>query len=123
MGCAIQSCVERTQAANPARYITPSDPPMMILHGESDPLVPHHQGQLLYMALNKACREAVFVSLPKAGHGPWHTILTDDATREGATRRSTAVADCTVSNPALLTPTWKMVVDFLDSHLKRAVAR
>lgn len=41
---------------------------MMILHGRSDPLVPHNQGELLYMARN--------------------------------------------------TPTWKTVVEFLDTRLK-----
>jgi acetyl esterase/lipase len=118
VGCPIQSCAERTQAANPARHITAADPPLMILHGGSDPLVPHNQGELLYMALNKACRDAVFVSLPKAGHGPWNAFLTDDAVREGATRRSTSSAGCTVTNPTLVTPTWTMVIDFLDQYLK-----
>ena len=47
------------------RYVTAADPPVMILHGGSDPLVPHHQGEQLYMALNKACRDGVFISLPK----------------------------------------------------------
>src|SRR5262245_9983574 len=70
VGCAIQSCPEKVRAADPARYITPADPPMMILHGGSDPLVPHNQGERLYMALNKACLDAAFISLPKAGHGP-----------------------------------------------------
>jgi acetyl esterase/lipase len=119
VGCAIQSCPEKTQAANPVRYISAADPPLMILHGGSDPLVPHHQGELLYMALNKACRDAVFVSLPKAGHGPWNGFLTNDAIREGATRRSTSSMGCTVTNPTLVTPTWQMVIEFLDASLKK----
>ena len=89
VGCAIQTCAEKVQAANPARYVSPADPPTLILHGGSDPLVPHNQGELLYMALNKACLDSVFVSLPKAGHGPWNGFLTNDATREAATMRST----------------------------------
>lgn len=118
IGCAIQSCPDRTRAADPARYITPSDPPIMILHGGSDQLVPHHQGERFYMALNKACREAVFISLPKAQHGNWTGFLTDDAWRDGATMRSTS-ADCgTVVNPHPATPTWRTVLDFLDRHVK-----
>lgn len=119
VGCAIQSCPEAVRAANPARYITPADPPLMILHGNSDPLVPHHQGEQLYMALNKACRDAVFISLPTAGHGPWFGFLTDDRVRAGATMRSTTAAGCVVTNPTLVTPTWPMVIDFLDATLKR----
>ena len=69
VGCAIQTCPDKVQAANPVRYITPADPPIMILHGNSDQLVPHNQGELLYMAFNKVCRDAIFISLPKAQHG------------------------------------------------------
>jgi len=120
VGCAIQGCPDKVQLANPLRYVTAADPPMMILHGDSDPLVPHNQGEQLYMALNKACLDATFISLPKAGHGPWNGFLTDDGLREGSTMRSTAAAGCTVVNPTPITPTWKTVVDFLDKHLRSA---
>ena len=118
VGCAIQGCPEKVRAANPARYITAADPPLLILHGNSDPLVPHHQGELLYMALNKACRDAVFISLPRAGHGPWNGFLTSDAIREAATMRSTASAGCAVTNPVPFTPTWQAVIEFLDRRMK-----
>lgn len=120
VGCAIQTCPEKAQAANPLRYVTAADPPMMILHGGADPLVPHNQGEQLYMALNKACLDAVFISLPKAGHGPWNGFLTNDGIREAATMRSTSAAGCAVTAPAPLTPTWKTVIDFLDKHMKPA---
>ena len=90
----------------------------MILHGDSDPLVPHNQGERLYMALNKACRDAIFISLPTAGHGPWYDLLTNDAVRQAATRRTTASAGCTFTNPVPYTPTWKTVIDFFDTYLK-----
>lgn len=117
VGCAIQTCAGKAQAANPVRYVTAADPPLLILHGGSDPLVPHNQGEQLYMALNKACREATFISLPKAGHGPWNAFLTDDAVREAATIRTTSAAGCAVTNPVPYTPTWQTVIDFLDRHL------
>jgi acetyl esterase/lipase len=119
LGCAIQSCPDKVQAANPLRYITNTDPPIMILHGNSDQLVPHNQGEQLYMALNKACRDAVFISLPKAPHGNWNGFLSDDVLREGATIRSTTSATCAVVNPTPHTPTWKTVTDFLDKYMKK----
>jgi acetyl esterase/lipase len=122
VGCAIQTCPDKVQAANPLRYVTALDPPLMILHGGSDPLVPHNQGEQLYMALNKACLESAFISLPKAGHGPWNGFLTDDAIREAATIRSTSAAGCTVTTPTPFTPTWKTVIEFLDKHLRVAAA-
>jgi acetyl esterase/lipase len=118
LGCAIQSCPDKAQVASPLWYVTAADPPIMILHGDSDPLVPHNQGEQLYMALNKACRDAVFVSLPKAPHGNWMGFLTDDELREAATIRSTSSAGCTVVNPTPYTPTFKTIVDFLDKYLK-----
>jgi acetyl esterase/lipase len=122
VGCAIQTCAGKVQAANPVRYVTPADPPLMILHGGSDPLVPHNQGEQLYMALNKACREATFISLPRAGHGPWNAFLTDDTVREAATIRTTSAAGCAVTNPVPYTPTWQTVIDFLDRHLMKKQA-
>jgi len=118
VGCAIQTCPDKVQAANPLRYITGADPPIMILHGNSDQLVPHNQGEQLYMALNKACKEAVFISLPKAPHGNWNGFLTSDALREAATMRSTSSEGCKVVNPTPYTPTWKTVIEFLAKYMK-----
>ncbi|MBN9657614.1 MAG: alpha/beta hydrolase [Acidobacteria bacterium] len=118
VGCAIQTCPEKVKAASPMTYITPPDPPILILHGGSDPLVPHNQGEQFYMALNKACKEAIFLSLPKAGHGNWNGFLTDDALREAATMRSTSGKDCSVVNPTPYQPTWRTVIEFLDRYLK-----
>ena len=117
VGCAIQSCPEKAQAANPLRYVSAGDPPILILHGGSDPLVPHNQGERLYMALNKACVESIFISLPKAPHGNFPAFLTSDAWREAATIRSTA-RDCSVKNPTPYRPTWSTVIEFLGAHLK-----
>ncbi len=118
IGCAIQGCADRVRAADPARYISAADPPLMILHGGSDPLVPHHQGEQLYMALNKACHESVFISLPTAGHGPWNAFLTNDATRAAATIRTTSADGCRVVNPTPFTPTWQTVIDFLERAMR-----
>jgi len=118
VGCQIQTCPDKVRAASPMTYISDATPPIMILHGDSDQLVPHNQGESLYMALNKACRDAVFISLPKAPHGNWNGFLTDDSLREAATMRSTSSAGCTVANPTPFTPTWKTVIEFLDRYMK-----
>lgn len=118
VGCAIQTCPEKVKAANPLSYVSAGDPPIMILHGNSDPLVPHNQGEQLYMALNKACTDAIFVSLPKAGHGPVQAFLTSDDVREAATMRSTSTDGCAVVNPTPFTPSWATVIEFLDKYMK-----
>jgi acetyl esterase/lipase len=118
IGCAIQTCAEKTELANPIRYISSADPPIMVVHGESDDAVPHAQGELLYQALNKACHDAVFISLPVAGHAVWHSMMTRPALVAAATRRSTSSNGCSVQNPAPYTPTWATIVEFLDRYLK-----
>jgi acetyl esterase/lipase len=37
--------------ASPATYASRDDPPFLILHGTGDPLVPHHQSEVLFRAL------------------------------------------------------------------------
>ena len=118
VGCAIQTCPEKTQRANPIRYISAADAPIMIIHGGTDPLVPHAQGEPLYQALNKACRDAVFISLPVAGHGVWRSMMTDPTLMVAATRRSTSSIGCAVENPKPYTPSWATVVEFLDRYLE-----
>jgi hypothetical protein len=70
LGCAVQTCPDKVKAASPMTYITPADPPIMILHGDSDQSVPHNQGEPFYMALNKACKEAIFISGRLVGPAP-----------------------------------------------------
>lgn len=118
IGCPIQSCAEKVRAANPIRYISAADPAIMILHGQSDLLVPHNQGERLYMALHKACHDAIFYSLPLAGHGPSWGFLEDDGIREGAALRSTRAEGCKVTQPVLEKPGWDALIAFLDAHLK-----
>ena len=43
--------------------------PFLIAHGDSDPLVPYHQSQLLEDALKKAGVEVSFYTVKGAGHG------------------------------------------------------
>ncbi|MDB5440766.1 MAG: hypothetical protein JWM33_3193 [Caulobacteraceae bacterium] len=118
LGCAIQTCPDRVRAASPFTYFDDRDPPMMILHGDSDQLVPHNQGESFYMALNKACHDSVFITLPKAPHGGWFGFFENDALREGAVMRSTTAQGCAVTNPTPFVPTWKTLTDYLDRYLK-----
>jgi acetyl esterase/lipase len=69
VGGAIQEHPERVAAANPVTYVTGDAPPFLIVHGEMDPLVPHHQSVLLYEALRAAGVEAQFYTVPGGGHG------------------------------------------------------
>ena len=118
VGCPIQACPEKTTQANPVTYISPADPPIMIIHGMSDLLVPYNQGELFYNALNKACHESVFITMPVAGHGVWYRMLTDPTLAAAATITSTSSDGCSVKTPMPYTPSWATVIEFFDKYLK-----
>jgi dipeptidyl aminopeptidase/acylaminoacyl peptidase len=69
VGGAIQENKEKVAKANPITYVTKDDPPFLICHGDSDPLVPHHQSVLLEEALKKAGVQVTFYTVKGAGHG------------------------------------------------------
>jgi hypothetical protein len=54
IGAPIQDNKDKVARANPITYVTPDDPPFLILHGDRDPLVPVNQSELLFAALTKA---------------------------------------------------------------------
>jgi len=118
LGCTVAECPERAAAASPLRYLSAADPPIMIIHGEHDAIVPHQQGEWLYQALNKACLDAVFISLPLAGHGNWDQIMTDPAFAYGATIRSTSQQGCKVELPRPYVPDWRTLIEFLQRALQ-----
>lgn len=117
IGCSIQSCPDKVYVADPTRYVSEQDPPVMILHGVPDPLVPYAQGELLYLALSEACHDAIFISLPEAGHGPAWDFLSDNNVREGATLRSTSRSGCTVVGPESYKPEMSTIIEFLQRTL------
>ncbi len=56
-------------AASPTSYIDPSDPPMLIIHGDSDTLVPLSQSQELLNSLQKSNVPGSLIIVNSAGHG------------------------------------------------------
>ncbi len=69
IGGPIQENKDRADKANPITYITSNAPPFLICHGDADPLVPHHQSELLEAALKQAGVSVTFYTVKGAGHG------------------------------------------------------
>jgi acetyl esterase/lipase len=82
---------------SPVTYITPDDPPFLILHGDHDEVVPIEQSQILYDKLKAAGVSVELVVVKNAGHG-----------------FRPADGDIQPSMPELA----QMVVDFFDKYLK-----
>ncbi len=69
IGGPVQENPDKVARANPMTYISRDDPPFLILHGDRDKLVPHHQSELLAAALKDSDVPASLHTVQGAGHG------------------------------------------------------
>jgi acetyl esterase/lipase len=69
IGCAIQTCRDKTERANPIKYVSADDPPFLIMHGTDDCLVGPPQSRRLGDALAAAGPEVSLKFIEGAGHG------------------------------------------------------
>lgn len=54
---------------SPIVFVTPDDPPTLLIHGDQDTLVPISNSQIIYDAFQKNKVKTSFVTIPGAGHG------------------------------------------------------
>jgi dipeptidyl aminopeptidase/acylaminoacyl peptidase len=69
IGGPVQENQERARNASPVSYVSPDDPPFMLLHGTEDPIVPFSQSERLSNALKQAGVESLLVPVAGGGHG------------------------------------------------------
>ena len=69
IGGPIQTLPLKTARANPVTYVSPGDPPFLIIHGDLDRLVPYQQSLLLEYALEQAGVPVELYLVKGAGHG------------------------------------------------------
>ena len=69
VGGPIQEHKDRVARANPITYVSKDDPPILIIHGDQDKLVPYHQSVLLHDALEEAGVTVTFYKVEGGGHG------------------------------------------------------
>ena len=82
VGGPIQENKDRVARVNPIMYVTADAPPFLIVHGDRDPLVPHHQSVLLAEALKKAGVPVTFYTVEGGGHGGFEDPRVPELTRE-----------------------------------------
>ena len=68
LGGALADIPARVAAADPTTYVTPDDPPFLIVHGDQDDIVPLHQSELLHAALVAAGVDAELYIVKNGGH-------------------------------------------------------
>ncbi len=55
--------------ASPITYVTPDDPPFLLIHGDTDPVVHFEQSELMLVALEEKGVEARLIRIAGGGHG------------------------------------------------------
>ena len=69
IGGPIQDNPDRTATANPVTYVTPDDPPFLLMHGTVDKTNPFNQSELLLDALTASGVAVELWPVQNAGHG------------------------------------------------------
>ncbi len=60
----------RLSKASPITYVTPDDPPFLLVHGDADTVVAFEQSVNMLAKLTEAGVESRLIPIPKGGHGP-----------------------------------------------------
>lgn len=81
IGGPIRNNPDKVMKANPISYISSSDPPFLIMHGDQDPLVAHGQSVILFDALRDAGVTAELYTVKGAGHGGFRDPVADTKLR------------------------------------------
>ena len=55
--------------ASPVTHVTIDDPPLLMVHGNLDPVVPYSQSEIMYQAYTQAGLDVALVEVTGAGHG------------------------------------------------------
>ncbi len=69
IGGAVPDNPELVATVNPVTFLSPDDPPFLLMHGTVDDSVPFAQSELLYRALQARGLRSTFVPILGAGHG------------------------------------------------------
>ena len=134
VGGALQENKDKVARANPITYVTGDAPPFLICHGDSDPLVPHHQSVLLEGALRLAGVPVTFYTVKGAGHGRFNDPEVPELTRgflakhlkpAGGSSASTgpSASPGTSEVCVMRTSLGIMVFDFFEADAPKTVAQ
>jgi acetyl esterase/lipase len=69
LGCMPSDCMALASLASPVSYVTPDDPPVLILHGEKDSLVPFNQAVRFAEKLKLVGNACALIKVKNAEHG------------------------------------------------------
>lgn len=69
LGCNPYDCLETAIKASPTTYISKDDPPILMIHGDKDVVVPYNQSTVFAKKLHEAGNPCALIKVDNAGHG------------------------------------------------------
>lgn len=82
IGGALQEHLAKSKRASPLTYVSKGDAPILIVHGDEDPLVPLPQSEKFLAALKKAGVDADLYVVKGGGHGGFKDPTVEKRVRE-----------------------------------------
>lgn len=120
INCAIKrrKCARLAQRAGPSNYVNPADPDIWFIHGDSDPVVPLGQSELMFQmyARNTGGNGfTAFTTVKGAGHS------LDEVIGKKVANFTTQLTDRrgNVGLAKHMRPTWNNIARFFVSSFKR----
>lgn len=111
LGCTDEELT--VESATPITFVDNDDPPVLLMHGSMDDLVPWQQSAALFDAVTAAHGRAELVLVPRGGHGQASLCVP-----VGVEATLTSTADGTVTGPTPLFLDAEVLVDFFDRAFK-----
>ncbi len=78
LGGPVRERLDVARSASPVAFVSPDDPPFLIVHGTEDPVVPYKQSVWLRDRLRKAGVPVALVTVEGGGHGPFRNPKVDE---------------------------------------------
>jgi acetyl esterase/lipase len=119
LGALVTDSPLQVELADPVHYVRGGGPPFLILHGQSDALIPCSQSKYLFDALKAAGGETVLALFEKLGHGFFNSrrLAEEDYGAVTILRSDNSVtANRWKPDPAAIIPL--MVASFFQAHLQ-----
>ena len=78
LGAIPEEVPELAELASPVQHVDPTDPPLLLLHGDRDPQMPINQAHQLEGAYERLGLDVYFDVVHGAAHGPHSAFVTED---------------------------------------------
>lgn len=104
VGGPVQDRPEVARSASPIEFVDPTDPPLLVVHGDRDRLVPFGQSEMFVKAIRTGGGSVVFLEIEGGGHGEFRNPRISEAVRAFLEHHLHGKGDPPISGSLLAAP-------------------